>query len=133
MQFTIGTHTFARLSSAPGRYALAFEARAPRERIALYGVPGVTGSYVSRGGRDGTAIAARVRYVGASADALITSYEGALAAFRETPLTLTAPSGKLYTRCILQDARVLTQPAATGRPEGAVFMDAEFVLFSAAG
>jgi len=133
MHFTIATQTFAQLASAPGRYALAFEARAPKERVSLYGLPGVTGSCVSRGGRDGTPILARARYVGASAESVLGSFASALAAFRETPLLITAPSGVAYARCILQDARVLRHPTATGRPDGAAFMDVEFAFFSAAG
>lgn len=134
MQFTIGSETFASLAFAAGRFALAFERGAPREDVTLYHVKGVAGSYVSRGGSEGVPLTLCVRYAGADAAAVFAACEASVNSFRESPVTVAGPAGATYPRCVLQQARVVRPPAATGRPGGpAAFMDVEFVFFSAAG
>jgi hypothetical protein len=118
----------------PAAATEAYEFAAPRRDTTLYHVKGVTGSYVSHGGPEGTPLAARVRYVGPDLAAVMRAYEASLALCQPGPVTITAPTGTAYRRCHLRAARLVRPGTATGRPGGpAVFMDAEFTFFSAAG
>ena len=127
LSFTIGGASFAALAMTAGRKALDMQADSPEYEIIRYHVKGVTGSYLTRGGRIGTPIKARMRYIGASVAAATALFNTDVVAWQNTAVSITAHDGVLYTRCQLDPGsmRQLSIKASGRGAAVAVFLDAE--------
>jgi hypothetical protein len=129
LSFSIGGTTYAALNiDAAGSYALGIKADASEYDIKRFHVPGVNGAYKVRGGRLRRKIVARVRYVGASADAAIDTYDTAMATHVNNEQTIVDDGGQSFTRCELLSMTRISEPRASGR--GTVYLDAELVFSS---
>lgn len=131
ISFTIGGVAFAQLQSTGGaRQALGFDADSPAHDIIRYHPKGVTGNYLTRGGKTTTLIRLRIRYVSATPYAW---FEADKAAWANTAVAIVGPEAESFTRCSLVPGsmRIVREPQGwKSHGSFGAFMDVEAVFLS---
>jgi hypothetical protein len=122
--FTINGSVFADMAQAEGSFAKAFNVSSVAGFV-RYHVPGTSGTLLTRMGRLGYNIQVRCQVVGGSPAAATASYEAYLEAWTNASISIVAPSGKTYPRCMLEPdgMNMIVQTRATGCAAGQAFLE----------